>query len=76
MNVKVKARSTFYHGNVEVKRGEESEQFSKAVAHDLEKNGLVEIVGDASEADTKMADAPENKMADAPANKSRAKKAE
>ena len=78
MRINVKAKSSFYHGNQSLTEGQEA-QFFKYEAEDLEKAGLVEIIGEAQpeqaeESGVKMEEAPLNKMADAPANKSRTKK--
>lgn len=74
MNIEVKALDSFLHGKHDVTRDQKF-KVTKPEAEELEKSGLVEIVGDSEpQVETKMDAAPENKMVDAPANKSRAKK--
>lgn len=68
MKIKVKALQRFFHGRQMADAGGEYE-FTKGDAEQMEKNGLVEIVGESDPAETKMADPVENKMADAPDNK-------
>lgn len=75
MNVEVKAVSSFTHYRWNANVGD-TNKVPKPEATELEKAGLVEIVGEGQpEQETKMDDVLENKMAEAPANKSRTKKA-
>lgn len=67
MNVDVKALTAVAHGRYSVTRGE-TFQVTKGEAEELQKSGLVEIVGDAPQQE-KQAPEVENKMEDAPANK-------
>lgn len=67
MNVDVKAKSAVAHGRHSAVRGE-TFPVTKGEAEELQKAGLVEIVGDAQPQE-KQAPEVENKMDDAPANK-------
>ena len=77
MNVNVKALGNVAHGRINAAK-DESFVVNKIEATELEKAGLVEIVGDNNDEpeETKMEPITMNKMADAPSNKSRSKKAD
>lgn len=77
MKVQVKALQPFTHGNVSFDpRSPDTYQLNKLEAQELEKKGMVQVVGEgeaeekaAAPVDSKMAPAPENKMMPTAQNK-------